>query len=67
MLFTTPRPCNSTRADRSHNPDRCDRANFARAAVFSEFGRYAWALDQDDFEDRKSWERPARSPEARPK
>ena len=52
------------RADRLFNPGRRHRANFARAVVFSEFGRNAWALDQDDFEDRKPWERPARSPEA---
>ncbi len=53
------------RADRPFNPGQRDhRADFARAAVFEEFGRHAWAIDQGDFEDRKSWEAPAPSPEA---
>ena len=49
-------------------PTRSDcrfRANFARAAVFAEFGRNAFAIDQDDFQDRKPWELPMRSPTAR--
>ncbi len=41
------------------------RANFARAAVFAEFGRAAFALDQGDFEDRQPWQMPMRSPTAR--
>ena len=65
-LYTSPAR-NSSRAGRPFNPGRRHRANFARAAVFSEFGRNAWALDHDDFVDRKPWERPARSPEARVK
>ncbi len=28
----------------------------ARAAVFAEFGRHAFAIDQGDFIDRKPWE-----------
>ena len=29
------------------------RADFARAVVFAEFGRHAFAIDQGDFEDKK--------------
>ena len=32
------------------------RAHFARAAVFAEFGRHARVLDQDDFIDRRPHE-----------
>ena len=49
---------NSTRTNRRH------RANFARAAVFAEFGRHARALDWDDFADRKSGEVPRPTPKA---
>ena len=48
-------PRNSSRADHPLDPHRRHRANFARAAVFAEFGRHAFALDQGDFEDRKPW------------
>ena len=41
------------------------RASFARAAVFAEFGRAAFAFDQGDFSDREPWEAPVSSPEAR--
>ena len=37
------------------SPDRRHRADFARAAVFAEFGRNAFAIDQADFEDKKPW------------
>ncbi len=67
MSITTSPARNSSRTDRPYNPGRRHRANFARAAVISEFGRHAWALDHADFEDRKPWERPVRSPEARSK
>ena len=65
MSYITSPPRNSSRADRLNSPGRRHRADFARSAVFAEFGRHAWAIDQDDFEDRESWERPVRSPEAR--
>ena len=38
------------------SPDRRHRADFARAAVFAEFGRNALAIDQGDFEDKKPWQ-----------
>jgi len=41
------------------------RASFARAAVFAEFGRAAFGIDQGDFEDRQPWEVAMRSPTAR--
>ena len=40
---------------RPSSPDRRHRADFARAAVFAGFGRNAFAIDQDDFEDKKPW------------
>ncbi len=46
-LRDTPR--NSKKQEHHH------RADFARAAVFEEFGRNAFAIDQGDFEDRKPW------------
>ncbi len=55
----------TSRADRPFNPDQHCRDSFAREAVIAEFGRHAWALDQADFEDRKPWQMPTRSPEAR--
>ncbi len=58
----------SSRADRPYNPgQRHHRADFARAATISAFGRHAWALDHADFVDRQPWERPACSPEVWPK
>ena len=53
-FYTSPSP-RASRADRPSNSDRRHRADFARAAVFAEFGRHAWALDHDDFVDRKPW------------
>ena len=44
-------------ASKSSNPDRRHRADFARATVFAEFGRHAFAIDQGDFVDRKPAER----------
>ncbi len=60
----TPLP-NSSRTGKPYNPGQRHRANFARAAVFTEFGHHGWALDQADFEDRKPGELPVPSPEAR--
>ncbi len=65
MSITIPLARRSSRADRPFNPGRRHRAGFARAAVFEEFGRHAWALDQADFQDRKPWEMPNSSPDAR--
>ena len=67
MSITTSTARNSSHPDRPFNPGRRHRANFARAAVFSEFGRHAGALDQADFIDRRPWEMPIRSPEVRSK
>ena len=50
--------------DKPFNPGQRHCATFARAAVFAEFGRAAFAIDQGDFEDRKPWEVPALAPEA---
>ena len=54
-------------ASRAANPHhgRRHRANFARAAVFAEFGRHGWALDHGDFLDRMPWQMPRRAPGAR--
>ena len=57
MQKHTPLP---TRSNRRHR-----RGDFARQATIDAFGRYAGALDQGDFEDRKPWEVPARAPGAR--
>ena len=64
MSSTTPSP---RRLGHARNPHagRRHRANFARAAVFAEFGRNAFAIDQADFEDRLPGDMPAASPEAR--
>ena len=64
MVFTTPDARRLGRTASPSNSARCTRGNFARAAVFAEFGRAAFALDQGDFEDRKPWEIPAIAPEA---
>ena len=51
---------NSTRINRRH------RANFARQATIDAFGwRFAKALDQSDFVDRRAGDLPRLSPEAR--
>jgi len=57
-VYTRPRR-NSSRADRPFNPGSRHRANFARAAVFAEFGRAAFAIDQNDFQDREPYKRAA--------
>ncbi len=65
MISTTSSARLSSRASRPSNSNLRHRANFARAAVFVEFGRHAFALDQVNFEDRKPWQMPVRSPDAR--
>ena len=63
MFTTTPNVRRLGRADYPENPEIRHRANFARAAVFAEFGRHGRALDQDDFIDRRPWQiRAARMP-----
>ena len=57
MPLTTIPARAASRASKSSNPDRRVRADFARAAVFVEFGRHAFAIDQGDFVDRKPTER----------
>ncbi len=52
-MYTSP-PRNSSRTDRPYNPGRRHRADFARQATIDAFGwRFARALDQADFIDRK--------------
>ena len=65
MFVTTLNARRLGRTSHPSNPDRRHRADFARAAVFAEFGRHAWALDQADFKDRKPGQMPARAPDAR--
>ena len=65
MSHITPRTRTSSPTGNPSNPDRRYRTDFARAAVFAEFGRHAFALDQGDFVDRKPWQMPSRAPEAR--
>ena len=65
MTHTTFPTHNSSRTGKPFNPGRRHRANFARAAVFAEFGAHAWSIDQGDFQDRKPWQIPMRSPTAR--
>ncbi len=55
MSSITPRTRASSPTGNPSNSNRRHRADFARAAVFAEFGRHAWALDHDDFVDRKPW------------
>ncbi len=64
MTHTTFPTRNSSRTGKPFNPGQRHRANFARAAVFADFSRAAFALDRGDFEDRKPWEIPALAPEA---
>ncbi len=64
MPLNTATPRNSSRTSKPFNPGRRHRANFARAAVFAEFGRAAFAIDQGDFSDREPWQMLARAPEA---
>ena len=65
MSLTTSPARFSSRADRPSKSDRRHRANFARAAVFAEFGRAAFSLNQADFVDRLPGDLPRPSPEAR--
>ena len=65
MSLTTHATRRLGRANHPSNPDRRHRASFARDADFATFGRHAWALDQADFEDRKPWLLPGRSPDSR--
>ena len=54
MSLTTPPARGSSRTGKSSNPDRRHRANFARQATIDAFGwRFARALDQADFLDRR--------------
>lgn len=62
-VYSKPSP-RSSRTNRPSNPGRRVRASFARAAVHTEFGRHAWALDQADFVDRAPGELPRPAPEA---
>ena len=62
MTFYTASARGAIRATPSpFDPDQRHRADFARAAVFAEFGHRGWALDQVDFEDRKpiGWPEPS--------
>ncbi len=53
MSIITPNARRLGRADKPHRPGQRRRANFARAAVFAEFGyRHGRALDYDGFADR---------------
>ena len=54
MLFTKSPARRLESADKPFNPgQRHHRADFARAATISAFGRNAWALDHADFVDRQ--------------
>ena len=56
----------SSPTGKPHNPDRHHRADFARGAVFVEFGyRHGRALDYGDFIDRLPNELPVFSPTVR--
>ena len=55
MSITTPRTRTSSPTGNPSSLGRRHRADFARTAVFAEFGRHAFAIDQGDFEDRKPW------------
>ncbi len=67
MFSSTPPTRNSSRTNKIHSPGRRHSADFAREAVIAEFGRHAWALDQDGFVDRlpSPVPSPTPSPEAR--
>ncbi len=65
MPYITARCRFSSRTNPTPNPDRRHCADFARAAVFAEFGHHARSLDQADFEDRKPWQLLVSSPDAR--
>ena len=52
-MSNTTIPARAASRRRLSDPDRRHRADFARAAIFVEFGRHAFAIDQGDFVDRK--------------
>ena len=60
MSFNTPDARRLGRTGRPSNTNRRIRANFARAATISAFGRHAWALDEIDFVDRLPDQAPRR-------
>ena len=60
MPIYTHLPSHSSWAGQSSNSATETRANFARAAVFAEFGRHARALDYPGFIDRLPNEAPRR-------
>ena len=65
MNLYTRQPSRSSRASNSHN-DRRHRADFARAAVFAEFGyRHGRAIDYAEFIDRQPDQAPLSAPGAR--
>ena len=66
MFITTPRPRRLGRTDKPFNPGQRHRADFARAAVYAEFGyRHGRALDYADFIDRSPDQAPMSAPGAR--
>ncbi len=52
MSNTTPDARRLGRTDKPFSSVQHRSAGFARAAVFAEFGRNAWAIDEIDFVDR---------------
>ena len=63
MTFYTTTTRDANRAERPFSPDRAD---FARKATIDAFGwRFAKALDQDDFVDRRPGKLPRPSSDAR--
>ena len=66
MTITTLPARNSSRTGRPYNPGRRHRADFARAAVYAEFGyRHERAVDYVDFVDRRPDQAPLSAPGAR--
>ena len=66
MPIYTHLPSHSSWAGQSSNSATETRANFARAAVFAEFGyRHGRALDYADFVDRSPDQAPMPAPGAR--
>ena len=65
MFITTAPSRRPARTDRPFNPGRRHRANFARGAVFAEFGyRHGRAIDFADFVDRRPDQAPLPAPGA---
>jgi hypothetical protein len=66
MSLIMSRTRKSSHVDKPQNPGQRRSADFARAAVFAEFGyRHAQALDYENFVDRLPGELPARASEAK--